>query len=572
MAKEKKLILEKSKKELTFYYELIGVITILVSLIALARLGIVGYYLMMTFRIVFGDWYFAFLLALLLFGIYCLFKHQPLSLLNMRSVGVICLMISLLTLAHFPMHKYVSNFGTSYLKMTFNLYLDYFKNYEEGMIVGGGIIGMLFFYLFYTLFSSAGTIVIVIFISLVGISFSFNKTIGETLLFIKKIMSKIWNVFKKFRKTIKYDIRVKENEETNDKPTKVKKDKIMKMTIETLSEPVRQNFIITEEKHAAGLKKMLGNILNNMNVFYQDITYVVAEHVTTCKVDTVSNINLDKLYMKLKAMLTERFLITKDIDSPRIKIEIDNIDINPPFLKTVLLMQKSYLNNLKLPIGIDTNNDLVEINFKEHNNVLIIEENLDLVMRMFVGYLMLFKIKLVKNEPDLMIIDSNKKYKKYENCQYYYQDIKGELAKIKIEVDKRLELLNTNNCQNITEYNQKYKGNLDHKFIFICNIESLKDEKEDLNLLMYLLQVSGNCGYNFIVHYADNEVLHSSIDSLFSIKLIGKNSLLSGKHYIGIDPVHYLYEDEAFYLYRDELFRFSLAKCTDEEINKIINY
>ena len=73
MAKEKKMVLEQNKKELTFYYELIGVITILISLIALARLGVVGYYIMMIFRITFGDWYFAFLLALLLYGIYCLF-------------------------------------------------------------------------------------------------------------------------------------------------------------------------------------------------------------------------------------------------------------------------------------------------------------------------------------------------------------------------------------------------------------------------------------------------------------------------------------------------------------------
>ena len=63
MGKEKKLYLEQNKKELTFYYELIGVGTILMSLLALARLGIVGYYLMMSFRIVFGDWYFVFLFA-----------------------------------------------------------------------------------------------------------------------------------------------------------------------------------------------------------------------------------------------------------------------------------------------------------------------------------------------------------------------------------------------------------------------------------------------------------------------------------------------------------------------------
>ena len=566
MGKEKKMYLEQNKKELTFYYELIGVGTILLSLIALARLGFVGYYLMMTFRIIFGDWYFVFLLALLLFGIYCLFKHQPLNMLNMRSIGIILLMIALLTLSHFPMHKYVSNFGKNYLKMTFGLYLDYFKNYEEGMIVGGGIIGMLFFYLFYSLFSSVGTIVIIVFLSVVGISFSFNKTIGETFGFVKKIFVKLWNILRNIKKTIKYGIKV------DSKEKKVVKKNTPKLSIDMLDEPIRQNFIITEEKHALSLKKTIGNILNNMNVFYQDITYVIAEHVTTCKIDTIANINLDKLYMRLKAILTERFLITKDIDSPKIKIEIDNIDTNSVYLKTILQEQKSYMNNLKLGIGIDTENELVEMDFSKNHNVLLIEKNMDLVTKIMDGYLLMLKIKLSKISCDYIYLDCLKIHKQLNKWEYYYQDIKSCLNKIKQDVDQRLDLLNQNNCQDIEEYNKKYHGNLDIKFVFILNLEVIMKEKDDLNTLLYLLQVASICGYNFIIHYSDEEVLNSSIDSLFNIKILGKNSTCSSNHYIGIDPSNYLYEDEAFYLCKDELFRFSLVKARSEESKKIINY
>ena len=467
MGKEKKLYLEQNKKELTFYYELIGVGTILMSLLALARLGIVGYYLMMSFRIVFGDWYFVFLFALLLFGIYCLFKHQPLNVLNMRSVGIILLMIALLTLAHFSMHNYVSEFGTSYIKMTFGLYLDYFKNYEEGMIVGGGIIGMLFFYLFFTLFSKVGTIVIVVFISIVGLSFSFNKTIGETFKFVKKIVVKGWNILSNIRQTIKYGIKVKDVEKTP-KERKIKdKKQGIDYSIEMLSEPIRQNFIITEEKHALSLKKTIGNILNNMNVFYQDITYEISEHITTCKVDTLVNINLDKLYMRLKSCLTERFLITKDIDSPKIKIEIDNIDINSPFLKTMLLEQKKYMNNLRLGIGIDTSNELVEIDFKKQHNVLLINSNVDIIREMYEGYFLMLKIKLVKIKHSLIFLDPLKMHKNLKNEEYYYDDIKEGLEKIKKDVEKILAILNQQNCQDIYEYNKRNNGELVVKFVFI---------------------------------------------------------------------------------------------------------
>ncbi len=567
MGKEKKMYLEENKKQLTFYYELIGVGTILISLIALARLGVVGYYVMMTFRIVFGDWYFAFLLALLLFGIYCLFKHQPLNVLNMRFIGIILLMISLLTLAHFPMHNYVSKFGTSYLKMTFNLYLDYFKNYEEGMVVGGGIIGMLFFYLFYTLFSSIGTIVIVIFLTVVGLSFSFNKTIGETLGFIKKIMIKIWDFLKKIKKTIKYDIKVDEKEKKEEK----KNNKTKKITIDDLLEPVRQNYIITEEKHAISLKKTLSNVLNSMNIFYEEISYVVSEHVTTLKVDTIANINLDKLYMRLKAILTEKFLITKDLDSPKIKVEIENIDPNPPFLKTMFILQKNYLNNLKLGIGIDTDNIIVELDLNNMYNTLLIDNNTEQTAKIFLGYLMMLKIKLTKINYDFIFLDPGKMYKKAEKMSYYCKEVKECLSILKNDIEKRLDLLNQNNCQDIFEYNKRYFKNIDVKFIFILNLENILKDNESLNLLLYLIGVSSSCGYRFIIHYNDQEVLSTTIDSLFSVKLLGKNSKESSNHYIGINPINYLADDESFYMHKDELFRVSLVVPKEEEIEKIIN-
>ena len=563
MAKEKKMVLEQNKKELTFYYELIGVITILISLIALARLGVVGYYIMMIFRITFGDWYFAFLLALLLYGIYCLFKHHSISVKNMRSIGVILMMVGILTISHFPMHNYISQFGDNYIKMTFSLYLDYLKNYQEGVIVGGGLIGMLFFYAFYMLFSSIGTIVIVCFLFIVGMSFSFNKTIGESFIFFKKITKKVLNGVLKFGKTLKYGIKV-----TSVSEKKPKKEK--RITVDLLTEPYRQNYIITEEKHAVGLKKSISAILNNMNVFYDSVSYLVSEHVTTCTINTISNINLDKLYMRLKSVLSERFLITKDIDSPKIKIEIDNVDTNPPFLKTMFILQSNYSNNLRLPIGIDTNNEIVELNLLERQNVLYIEENIDLVIKVFAGYIIMFMIKLVKIQYQIVLLDIDGQASKLQKNDFYVLDYNNELVKLKKEVERRLELLNANNCNNIEEYNRKTKEHLDYKIIFILNFEKMLNNQRRFEDLMYLLQMGIKVGYYSFVHYMGEEVLSNVIDSLFEVKMIGKKSNKNGISYLGINPENYLFDDEAFYIYKDELFRFSMAKCTEEEIKKVL--
>ena len=56
MGKEKKRKEDGDKKELTFYYEIVGIITILISIITLARLGNSGKWLMIFFKLLFGDW------------------------------------------------------------------------------------------------------------------------------------------------------------------------------------------------------------------------------------------------------------------------------------------------------------------------------------------------------------------------------------------------------------------------------------------------------------------------------------------------------------------------------------
>ena len=151
MAKEKTSTIEENKKEFTFLYEVLGIVAILISLISLTRLGIVGKYGMLTFRLLFGDWYFIFLVLLAALGIYFLFVHRSLQIKNIRYLGILLILIALITLTHFSMHNFVIKLEGNELSNTFLLYLDYCKNGRSEMLVGGGIIGALLFYLSYFL-------------------------------------------------------------------------------------------------------------------------------------------------------------------------------------------------------------------------------------------------------------------------------------------------------------------------------------------------------------------------------------------------------------------------------------
>ena len=124
MAKEKVLRIEKDKKDMTFYYEVTGILSILIPIIAFARFGLVGYYVMLVFKIIFGDWSFLFLLFLMLYGIRCLIFHKSIMIKSVRFIGIILFAISILTLSHLPMHNYVSQFDSNYFKVTLSLYLD----------------------------------------------------------------------------------------------------------------------------------------------------------------------------------------------------------------------------------------------------------------------------------------------------------------------------------------------------------------------------------------------------------------------------------------------------------------
>ena len=79
MAKEKQSHYIQTQRDMTFYYEIVGIIEIVIPILGFARLGSIGFYVMLIFKIIFGDWYFLFLLTILLYGLRCLIYHKPIT-------------------------------------------------------------------------------------------------------------------------------------------------------------------------------------------------------------------------------------------------------------------------------------------------------------------------------------------------------------------------------------------------------------------------------------------------------------------------------------------------------------
>ena len=154
----------------------IGIILILCSILGIGKFGIVGRFIAGCSLFLVGEMYIVLFGGLLIYGfyllLYSLITKNSVSYLTLRTLGFIVFSISVLVLLHRP---YSSN--SSILKETINTLNNGFKEViETGVlenwdIYGGGFIGGLFLYIFISLFSYTGMMIVDVFILVVGILF-----------------------------------------------------------------------------------------------------------------------------------------------------------------------------------------------------------------------------------------------------------------------------------------------------------------------------------------------------------------------------------------------------------------
>ena len=148
MSKEKKRATEEiNPKETLFYYEVMGSIIIILSITILAKLGKVGLLASIFFKILFGDWYWLFVIFILFYWFYLLFMHTKYNFKGNKTVGVIIFSISILIFSSFPLHRYIISreSGGRYLLLVWDFYKS-FINGVNSSYLGGGLIGIILFY------------------------------------------------------------------------------------------------------------------------------------------------------------------------------------------------------------------------------------------------------------------------------------------------------------------------------------------------------------------------------------------------------------------------------------------
>ncbi len=492
MPKNKKEPYIKENKKNLFFYEILGIVLALISFFALAKLGTLGFYINLTFKLIFGDWAFLFIILGIVSGCYFLIFHQKLPISSLRLIGIILIFTSFSILSHFSMHDYIKQYTTNYLPTSINLYFDYFKSTNAESMIGGGLFGMFLFYLLFYLISTPGVIIISIGMIILGFSFVSKTTLIDFSKLIAKLIVKIFNFIRNRNSKLKKFFEKVNQEYTNKKIKKLPKNLIKTKIIDNR---IDQNTI---DNYLHLIK--VG--LNRLNLFHYEVNSYQTPHLLVFTIKSLLKIDLERLEYQLVNELHMPFLMKINEDDNLILIEILN-----PNLRKISLFEALNYDNKDLFITIDDHNDPIYLN-NDNKKILLFSND----YKPFLFYLIL----CLKQENKIINV---------------------------ISTSKELEIIK----DYVSEYHQSFDyldeiivniENQESKIINYCFIDlNIKNSKIDLiiNKLKYLLQLSQNSNYYFIIRlngYLENDLYFYDMfnylytidnDQLEVIKLFGFN-------------------------------------------------
>lgn len=199
MAKRKKRKSKKSETlKRTMKFELIALIILALAVISIAKLGAVGKATVLFFRFFMGEWYMLSLIGLVIFSGYLMWKRSLPYLFHTKLIGIYLIISSLLLLSHVTLFQLLSNGGKfddpSVIANTWELFRMEVRGETSTTDLGGGMLGAIFFALFYYLFDEAGSKIVAFLLIIIGFVLITGKTFGDAA---GKMMAAMLNFCKK---------------------------------------------------------------------------------------------------------------------------------------------------------------------------------------------------------------------------------------------------------------------------------------------------------------------------------------------------------------------------------------
>ena len=187
MAKRKRQ--KKEKKSFAYANELIGLLLILLSVTGLGSFGVVGSLIKKFAIFMFGTWSVLLLVLILILGIAMIAKRGKVNYFSGRLIGVYALVIAILLFSHI---NYIGDndiVGKEIITTTMSNVESAFDTGSD-MNTGGGMIGAVLSWGFVSLFSTEGTIIVIVAIVIFGLIMIFDITLSNIGHAIAEVFSK----------------------------------------------------------------------------------------------------------------------------------------------------------------------------------------------------------------------------------------------------------------------------------------------------------------------------------------------------------------------------------------------
>ena len=208
MAKKKKT--KDSSNNSSYSVELTGLILILIGVIGFG-FGFIGSILKKFAMFLAGTWWMVILIALIILGVYMLYKRKMPKFSDQKLIGLYIFFIIILVASHFEFLK-ITGSPKEILMETYNNYMERISTITASnalntsgvttIVIGGGFIGALFTAALYGLFGKTGTIVILVLLGIFASVLTFNVNLS--------------NIFKKLFRLIKFKKKEKNEKHTEE--------------------------------------------------------------------------------------------------------------------------------------------------------------------------------------------------------------------------------------------------------------------------------------------------------------------------------------------------------------------
>lgn len=579
MGKEKKRAVdEQEKQETTFYYELIGIIFIIFSITVLGELGKIGSFMLILFKVAFGDWYWVIILFLLFYGFQSLLSHKSFNFKNQRFIGFVFIVFSLLLFAHFPLHNYVDEKSNSYISETWRIYKS-FVNTNVDRYLGGGIIGAVMFYAVFYLFGSVGVVLIGLIMILFGCSLIINKPLIDMLKIFGKGTKNIGKYAKNFNNFFKYQLGSGRQEKVSKQKDIFSRSHQVPLKIfEEYQNVMNYNF---QEKHCSEMRSLIHSVFNNLHIEYKDIDLTISYKISSFRFTIFSEYNLKAVMDRLNNVIEEDLLFAQDGNN--LMIQVTNKYPQVLTIRELLMKQPNLQDNYILPLGLTYENKLCEIDISRSGNLLLIGSK-DSGIRNFINYyicalfvkenLINYQIEIYDKQNDFSHFESILKVEKEKEVNDYLNEVIEE-------IDSKLEKINKYGATTIEEYNKKLEidgskePKMQRKFIIVNNFQADRETYSYFeNKLMYVTQLGEKAGITTVYVVREEFYITSIIMSIYGHKLVFKldNKAFSVKVMNNENASYLQSHGDCFYLSQIKARRIQTALVSKKDLEAVLDY